>query len=114
MNQTIEEVLPRLLKAVGQLYEETADLTEGDGELQPWYNRGYADGMIKAMKCLGYDQEVYGTLIPKDEPVAGGGLFLPWGKAYRHGFEMGEKETREVLVPIAHPVEHSGGNHGSS
>ena len=97
MNQIIEVVLPRLLRAVRDLYAETADLSQTEDDLQLWYNRGYADGMVSSMKVLGYASEVEAVINPKVVSVSQENRFLPWGKAYQHGFEMGEKETLEVL-----------------
>ena len=47
------------------------------------------------------EQDLAGRLVDlinadPDDYLAGQ-EFLPWGKAYRHGLEMGEKESREVL-----------------
>ncbi|MEJ2610937.1 MAG: hypothetical protein P8179_12850 [Candidatus Thiodiazotropha sp.] len=97
MNQITENVLPKLLQTARNLYEETAALDETDSELQLWYNRGYADGMVSSMKRLGYDKEVSEVIDPQMESPVGENRFLPWGKAYQHGFEMGEKESSEVL-----------------
>jgi hypothetical protein len=92
-----DDIFQRLLQVVQDLVAETATLTEGDGELQLWYNRGYADGMLKAMRSSGYAAQLEAAGVQADEPQFSGQEFLPWGKAYRHGFEMGEKETSEVL-----------------
>ncbi|MCU7932689.1 MAG: hypothetical protein KZQ90_17965 [Candidatus Thiodiazotropha sp. (ex Codakia rugifera)] len=97
MNQVIGDVLQRLLQVVQNLYTETADLTEGESELQLWYNRGYADGMVSAMRALGYAQQIDAVDAPGDSALVAGQALLPWGKAYRHGFDQGEKETAEVL-----------------
>ncbi|MBT3033303.1 MAG: hypothetical protein AB2653_15695, partial [Candidatus Thiodiazotropha endolucinida] len=92
-----EEILQRLLQVVQDLYAETASLTENDSELQLWYNRGYADGMVEAMQKLGYSAPLETAGVVVDRSLIAGHELLPWGKAYRHGFEMGEKETGEVL-----------------
>ena len=97
MNQTTENMLPRLLQVVRELYAETVDLSESESELQLWYNRGYADGVISGMKGLGYAREIGEAVDAGGASVSDENRFLPWGKAYRHGFEMGEKETLEVL-----------------
>jgi hypothetical protein len=97
VSQEKKTLLQRLLPVVADLYKETAKLSQGDGDLQLWYNRGYADGMVKAMHQLGYSAELDGTTSPAPMEVDDTAAFLPWGKAYRHGIEMGEQETREVL-----------------
>ncbi|MCU7920755.1 MAG: hypothetical protein KZQ99_21290 [Candidatus Thiodiazotropha sp. (ex Dulcina madagascariensis)] len=97
MSQATEVVLQRLLQVARDLYAETADLSEAESELQRWYNRGYADGMVSAIKALGFTQQADGIVIAADSALVAGQELLPWGKAYRHGFEMGERETVEVL-----------------
>jgi hypothetical protein len=97
MQQTSEDLLPRLLQLALDLYEETTGLPETESELQLWYNRGYADGMVSRMRALGYQREVNDALGPGEDTISDEHRFLPWGKAYRHGFEMGEQETLEVL-----------------
>ncbi|MES9942539.1 MAG: hypothetical protein ABW104_16785 [Candidatus Thiodiazotropha sp. 6PLUC2] len=97
MNQTTEDRFQRLLHLAGDLYAETSVLSETESELQLWYNRGYADGMASRMRLLGYQHEVNEALGCGGETISDEQRFLPWGKAYRHGFEMGEKETLEVL-----------------
>ncbi|MCU7906813.1 MAG: hypothetical protein KZQ76_13415 [Candidatus Thiodiazotropha sp. (ex Epidulcina cf. delphinae)] len=97
MNLAIEIALQRLLRVVRNLYAETADLSETESELQLWYNRGYADGMISAMKALGFTRQVDSAAAIGDSALVAGQELLPWGTAYRHGFEMGERETAEVL-----------------
>jgi hypothetical protein len=97
MSQEKRALLQRLLPVVADLYNEVANLSQGDGDLQLWYNRGYADGMVKAMRQLGYSAELDVMTSPVPMEVDDTAAFLPWGKAYRHGFEMGEQETREVL-----------------
>jgi hypothetical protein len=92
-----EVIFQRLLQVVQDLYGETASLTRDDSELQRWYNRGYADGMIETMQSSGYGPALEAAGLAVDKSLISGQEFLPWGKAYRHGFEMGEKETGEVL-----------------
>ncbi len=97
MSQDREALFERLLPVAIDLYSETAALSQGDGDLQLWYNRGYADGMVKAMRRLGYADRLDGAAIPAPLTIGEAEAFLPWGKAYRHGFEMGENETLEAL-----------------
>jgi hypothetical protein len=97
MSQEKMALFERLLPVVVELYQETAELTQSDGDLQLWYNRGYADGMAQAMHQAGFSRELDGARLPALLKIDKGEAFLPWGKAYRHGLEMGERETREVL-----------------
>ncbi len=92
-----EEIIQRLLGVVDELHAQTAALGAQESELQLWYNRGYADGMIEAMRSLGFAQRLDAAGVAVDSSIVAGQELLPWGKAYRHGFEMGEKETAEVL-----------------
>ena len=91
-------LVERLLPVVVGLYEETAELARGDGDLQLWYNRGYADGMACMFRELGYTADLASRLEAKPLELDEAECFLPWGRAYRHGFETGERETREALA----------------
>lgn len=97
MSQRKEAVLQRLLQVVNDLYGETAGLSAEGADLQLWYNRGYADGMVDAMRSLGYAQSLSGVTQGEHALSNDADAFLPWGKAYRHGFETGGRETLEVL-----------------
>ena len=96
MNQAI---LQRLLRLIERLYGETAEFEQHSEDSQLWYNRGYANGMLAALDQLGYGESIrkQSTLIPDpDDRVADQGM-LPWGQAWRHGVEVGHKETLDVL-----------------
>jgi hypothetical protein len=98
MKQEKMSLFERLLPVVIELYSETTELSQGDGDLQLWYNRGYADGMAHAMRQLEFSLALEQANLPAPLAIDDAQAFLPWGKAYRHGFEMGEGETREVLA----------------
>jgi hypothetical protein len=53
--------------------------------------------MMKALRQLGCSVQLDGATGAASLQIDDATAFLPWGKAYRHGFEMGEQETREVL-----------------
>ncbi|MEW8334191.1 MAG: hypothetical protein AB2602_12985 [Candidatus Thiodiazotropha sp.] len=93
-----EDIFQRLLPLVRELHAETATPVAQESELQLWYNRGYADGMIEAMRSLGFSQRLDAAGLAVDGSLISGQEFLPWGKAYLHGFEMGERETAEALT----------------
>lgn len=97
MNQDREIVAEKMLRLLQRLYVESDGLAESDGDLQLWYNRGYANGMIRALRDLGYGTQISQAVDADSDERIVGQEFLPWGKAYLHGFETGEKETREVL-----------------
>ena len=86
-----------LIELVQRLYAETDGLVESEGDLQLWYNRGYANGMIQVFRELGYLHLLQGLVQADPDDFLAGQGFLPWGKAYWHGFEMGEKESHGVL-----------------
>jgi len=101
MNQPdSEHRLHTLLQLIQRLYAETEGLAEGDGDLQSWYNRGYANGMIQVCDELGYRERVRALVRPDSPGLIAGQEFLPWGKAYRHGFEKGAGEIRAALAGI--------------
>ncbi|MEW8507573.1 MAG: hypothetical protein AB2598_12800 [Candidatus Thiodiazotropha sp.] len=91
------DIFQRLLQVVQDLHAETLTLAAEESELQLWYNRGYADGMIEAMRRSGFTRQLEAAGLGIGSSPISGQELLPWGKAYRHGFEMGEKETAEVL-----------------
>ncbi len=91
-------MLQRLLELVQQLYAETAGLVESESDdLQLWYNRGYANGMLRELRARGHGDRLLGLVSADPADYQVGQEFLPWGKAYWHGFERGENECREVL-----------------
>jgi hypothetical protein len=91
------EILSRLIQLVRELYADTEGFVDQTDEAQPWYNRGYANGLAAALQELGHGAALAdaGALDPPD--VAAAHALLPWGKAYAHGFEMGRRETFEVM-----------------
>lgn len=94
-------ILASLIDLLRELYGETDGFLGHQGDAQLWYNRGYANGMVSALRELGY-----GDSLPRDldydldgdaqDRIAEQGL-LPWGRAYAHGVEVGRRETVEVL-----------------
>jgi len=90
-------VLPQLLELICDLYDDTEGFLERTDDSQLWYNRGYANGVIHALGRLGYARHVAGALDPDPVALTADQEFLPWGKAYRHGWEMGQTETHEVM-----------------
>jgi hypothetical protein len=89
------ELVAQLLGLVDRLREETADFAEQPGDAQQWYNRGYANGMVLALQRLGQRTSL-GDRLPDDSGPLQAQVSMPWGKAYRHGEEVGERETYEI------------------
>lgn len=94
-----EAILNRLLQLIERLYAETAEFQQHSDDAQLWYNRGYANGMLEGLDQLGYRDLMQSQLRITPDPgdVIADQAMLPWGQAYQHGFEMGSKETHEVL-----------------
>ncbi|MGE5152548.1 MAG: hypothetical protein ACM3ST_00905 [Bdellovibrio bacteriovorus] len=94
-------ILSQLIQLLRGLYEDTQGFLECQDDPQLWYNRGYANGMVLAMRSLGHgdalppelaldpDGEVWGQIAQQ--------ALTPWGRAHAHGLEMGRNETIEVL-----------------
>lgn len=97
MNPHRDALLERLLELVHRLYSETEGFLEDTADQQRWYNRGYANGMVKALRELGFSERLAGVFEADPDDVIGGQEALPWGRAYRHGVEVGSRETHEVL-----------------
>ncbi len=90
-----DELLHPLLDLIDRLRQESADFLAEPGDPQRWYNRGYANGMVIALRELGQGDRLDDRVI--DDPVVlGGQIATPWGKAYRHGERMGSRETYEI------------------
>ena len=94
-------VLQRLINIVEHLYLETAGFLDNGDNQQHWYNRGYANGIIQQLDDFGYRRYVETNTVPDPDDIITGHEFMAWGKAYRHGMEMGMKETRDVIGPAA-------------
>jgi len=102
-------LLSTLIDLIQRLYGETEGFDEHPEEHQIWYNRGYANGMVRALDELGYRARIEEELRPDTGDPLQGAAHLPWGKAYQHGLEMGDKETREVIGSLADPGRDPGG-----
>lgn len=98
VSQTV--LLERLLGLIQRLYSETNGYLDRPEDEQLWYNRGYANGMIEALAERGHVDLVMARLTPDAADTISGQEALSWGKAYRHGCEMGARETHEVLGPL--------------
>jgi len=92
-------LLPRLVALIARLQTGSAGFMDNHQDAQQWYDRGYAAGMIAALDALGHGATL-GADIERDAPelMSVHGV-MSWGKAYRHGQEVGDRETREVLAP---------------
>jgi hypothetical protein len=91
-----DPLLNRLLELAQELTEGSEGYLDRQDDPQLWYNRGYANGMLAALRALGHGDRVDATFSPDCYDPARDQAHLPWGKAYEHGREMGVKETYEV------------------
>lgn len=91
------ETLARLIELMIQLYAETGGFLDQPDDAQRWYNRGYANGIGSALLDLGYGAALRQACSLDRSDIAEAHLSLPWGKAYAHGFAMGQRETIEVM-----------------
>ena len=94
-----DALLERLLRLTERLQIESAEFADRPEQEQLWYNRGYANGMLTALCELGYGERITGRVSRDPGDILDGCEALSWGRAYRHGEEVGYRETREVLAP---------------
>jgi len=95
MQELPQDLLSQLLDLVDRLRRDTDDFLDQPSDQQAWYNRGYANGMLLALQGLNLAAELGGRR-PDDASLLGAHLAMPWGRAYRHGQEMGSRETDEI------------------
>ena len=90
-----DELLRQLVDLIDRLREEAAGFLDQPGDQQAWYNRGYANGVLLALHQL-VPAGRLDKRMPDDPAVLAGHLALPWGRAYRHGETIGQRETHEI------------------
>lgn len=94
-------LLGQLIQLLRSLYGETQGFLDRVEEAQLWYNRGYANGMVLALRELGQADALPLDLSLDPDGEAWGRIaeqaLTPWGRAHAHGLEMGRNETYEVL-----------------
>lgn len=94
-------ILTQLMQLLRDLYGETEGFLERQDAPQLWYNRGYANGMVAALRALGRGDALPTDLALDQDGEAWGQIaqqaLMPWGRAHAHGLEMGCKETFEIL-----------------
>jgi hypothetical protein len=95
MSTLPEELLQQLCDLIGKLRQESDDFREQHQDAQLWYNRGYANGMVLALREVLGDDAPCGH-VPDDPEWLRGHEVMAWGKAYRHGESVGRSETFEI------------------
>jgi len=89
-------VIDTLVALVEQLYVESENYSENTSDGQPWYNRGYANGIVSFLNARGHTDEINHLKLDA-ENLYHSEQVMEWHKAYHHGFEMGLRESGEVL-----------------
>jgi len=95
MSQLPQALLEQLVNLVEKLRAESENFLEEHQDSQQWYNRGYANGMVRGLAKLMDQQQPVGLKLDNEADLQGHEV-MAWGKAYRHGEAMGEKETYEI------------------
>ena len=89
-------VIDKLTELVEQLYEESENYSDNPSDVQLWYNRGYANGIAVCLNAQGYADKINHLNLDADD-LYNGERVMEWHKAYHHGFEMGLRESEEVM-----------------
>lgn len=95
MSELSQDLINQLLALVDRLRDESANFYESHEDTQQWYNRGYANGMVQGLSAIAGAEALSGRK-PDEEELLQGHEVMAWGKAYRHGEQMGKKETYEI------------------
>ena len=95
MSELSRDLLEQLCQLVRRLRAESADYAEHHEDGQRWYNRGYANGMLRGLRKLLGEEAPCGQSLDDEAELAGHEV-MAWGKAYRHGEQVGENETHEI------------------
>ena len=89
-------VIDKLVVLVEHLYEESQDYSENPSDVQLWYNRGYANGIAGFLKAQGYTDKINHLKLDAEDLYKSEHV-MEWHKAYHHGYEMGLRESGEVM-----------------
>jgi len=92
------ELTASLLYLLVELTDESEGYLDRQDDPQLWYNRGYANGMARAMSEHGLAAAVAEHIADDPYERARDQAHLPWGKAYEHGREKGYSEAVDVLA----------------
>ena len=93
------ELLNRLIAIIEDLHKQSEGFIHCPENSQLWYNHGYADGMVKALLALGYQDRIASLSCHTKKAAVSARCQagLPWGKACSRGVDSGHKETKEAL-----------------
>ena len=88
-------VVVRLVDLANELMQTSARFLEQPNNLQLWYNRGYANGILSALEQA--DIKIEGLEKPDPEHLWAEHRFTTWGQAFIHGQTKGHNEARDIL-----------------
>ena len=89
-------VIDKLAALVEQLYVESETYSENPSDVQLWYNRGYANGIVSFLNARGHTDKINHLKLDAED-LYNGEQVREWHKAYNHGFKMGLRESSEVM-----------------
>ena len=92
-------VVARLADLANELMQTSAQFLEQPNDLQLWYNRGYANGILNAFTQAGITIE--GLAHPDPDSQWAEHRFMAWGQAFIHGQTKGHNEAREILERLS-------------
>lgn len=90
-----DNLVAQLLDLIDRLRTETVGFADEHADQQQWYNRGYANGMVRALQRLG-QHAALGQRTVDDASWLQAHASMPWGRAYRHGEDVGSREIHEI------------------
>lgn len=96
MNQQKTLLAEKISQLLSKLDTESANWLDEPENQQLWYNRGYVDGMAKALMEIGWQAQIPSNWKAASEAELKAHRWLPWGRAYYHGNEKGYQEILEV------------------
>ena len=88
----------RLAELADELMRDSSQFLDQTDDLQLWYNRGYANGILNAFEQAGI--KVAGLATPDPDEQWSAHRFLAWGQAFIHGRTKGQSETQSILKQL--------------
>ena len=85
----------RLADLANELMQSSDQFLDQPNDLQLWYNRGYANGILNALAQA--DIKIEGLEKPDPEHLWSAHRFMAWGQAFIHGQTKGHSEACEIL-----------------
>ena len=88
-------LVSQLSDLIGQFRADSQGFLENPQDVQQWYNRGYANGMVRGLSAVMGERLPEALALDDPAPLQTHAA-TDWGKAYRHGESVGEKELYEM------------------